>query len=85
MKVLPYSIEVKNVTAEETRDMFKAFAMHFFVFFYILYIQFAVSEEAWNNIFLLTQKADTGGVLWEKVFLEISQNSQKTPVSEPLF
>ena len=46
MKVLPYSIEVKNVTAEETRDMFKAFAMHFFVFFYILYIQFAVSEKA---------------------------------------
>ena len=44
---VPYSIVVKNITAEETRDMFKAFAMHFFyVFFYILYIQFAVSEEA---------------------------------------
>ena len=43
---VPYSIVVKNITAEETRDMFKAFATHFFMFFYILYIQFAVSEKA---------------------------------------
>ena len=43
---VPYSIVVKNITAEETRDMFKAFAMHFLMFFYILYIQFAVSEKA---------------------------------------
>ena len=42
----PYSIVVKNITVEETRDMFKAFATHFFMFFYILYIQFAVSEKA---------------------------------------
>ena len=31
---VPYSIVVKNITAEETMDMFKAFAM----FFYIYYI-----------------------------------------------
>ena len=43
---VPYSIVVKNITVEETRDMFKAFATHFFMFFYILYIQFAVSEKA---------------------------------------
>ena len=42
---VPYSIVDKNITAEETRDMFKAFAMHFFAF-YILYIQFAVSGKA---------------------------------------
>ena len=42
---VPYSIVVKNITAEETRDMLKAFAMHVFIF-YILYIQFAVSEKA---------------------------------------
>ena len=53
---IPYSIVVKNITAEETRDMFKAFAMDFFVFFYTLYIQFAVSEKAWSNIFFLIQK-----------------------------
>ena len=34
---VPYSIVVKNITAEETRDMFKAFAMHVFVFLYIIY------------------------------------------------
>ena len=27
---VPYSIVVKNITAEETRDMSKAFAMRFF-------------------------------------------------------
>ena len=43
---VPYSIVVKNITAEETRDMSKAFAIHFFYVFYILYIQFAVSEKA---------------------------------------
>ena len=34
---VPHSIVVKNITAEETRDMFKAFAMHVFVFLYIIY------------------------------------------------
>ena len=54
---VPYSIVIKNITAEETRDMFKAFAMRFFVFLYIiLYIQFAVSKKAGSNIFLLIQK-----------------------------
>ena len=42
----PYSIAVKNITAEGTRDMFKAFAVHFLMFFYILYIQCALSEKA---------------------------------------
>ena len=35
---VPHSIVVKNITAKETRDMFKAFAMHFFMCFFIYYI-----------------------------------------------
>ena len=43
---VPYSIAVENITAEETRDMFKAFAMLFVCFFYIfLYIQFGACEK----------------------------------------
>ena len=38
-----YSIVVKNITAEETSNMFKAFAMRFLCFF-IYYIQFALSK-----------------------------------------
>ena len=45
---IPYSIVVKNITAEETRDMFKAFAMDFFVFFihYIFNLQYQKKLEA---------------------------------------
>ena len=57
--------------------MFKAFAMHFFVFFYILHIQLAVSEKALSNIFSLIQKQPWTVFLWKKVFLEVSQNSQE--------
>ena len=42
----------------------------------------------WNTTFIYTlQRAQeaTGDVQQEKVFLEISQNSQETPVPEPLF
>ena len=46
--------------------MFKAFAMHFFVFFYILHIQLAVSEKAWSNIFFTNSEAATGGVSVKK-------------------
>ena len=36
---VPYSIVVQNITAEEAKDMFKAFAMHFFIScFFIYYI-----------------------------------------------
>ena len=35
---VPYSIVVETITAEETGDMFQAFALHFFVLFYIYYI-----------------------------------------------
>ena len=43
---VPYSILVKNITTEETMDMFKVLAIHFLCFLYILYIQFGVSEKA---------------------------------------
>ena len=45
---VPYSIVVKNITAEETRDMSKAFAMDFFVFliYYILNLQYPKKFEA---------------------------------------
>ena len=73
---VPYSIVVKNITAEETRDMFKAFAMHVFVFLYIIYsicsIWKSLKQHFFNN-----SEALTGGVLWKKVFLEISQNSRE--------
>ena len=32
-KDVPYSIVVKNITAEETMDMFKAFAMFFYIYY----------------------------------------------------
>ena len=49
---VPYSIAVENITAEETRDMFKAFAMLFVCFFYIfLYIQFGASEKCEANFY----------------------------------
>ena len=40
---VPYSIVVKNITAKETMNMLKVFAMFFI---YILYIQFGVSKKA---------------------------------------
>ena len=45
---VPYSIEVKNIAIEETRDMFKAFAMHFLCFFiyYIFNLQYPKKLEA---------------------------------------
>ena len=45
---VPYLIAVKNITAEETRDMFNVFAIDFVVFcmFFISYIQFAASKKA---------------------------------------
>ena len=48
-----YSIVVENSTVEETRDMFKAFAMLLCLF---LYIQFAVCEKKLEATFLLIQK-----------------------------
>ena len=53
---VPYSIVVKNITAEETRDMFKAFAVHFLCFFiyYVFNLQYPKKLEA--TIFLLIQK-----------------------------
>ena len=55
-------------------DRFKAFAIHFLCFFLyiLLYIQFGVSEKAWNNMFLLIQKQPPE-IFWEKnIFLVIS-------------
>ena len=44
---VPYSIVVENITAEETIGICsKRLQCIFFLFFYILYIQFAVSEKA---------------------------------------
>ena len=71
---IPYSIVVKNITAEETRDMFKAFAMDFFVFFlYIIYSIFSIRKSLKQHFFT-NSEAVTAGVMWEKVLLEISQN-----------
>ena len=55
---VPYSIVLENITAEETRDMFKAFAMllcifFFFTYFYIFNLEYPKKLEA---TFLLVQK-----------------------------
>ena len=74
---VPYSIVVKNIAAEEKRDMFKAFAMHFFMCF--LYITYSICN-IWKSLkqqFFTNSEAATGRVLWKKVFLETSQNSQE--------
>ena len=42
------------------------------------------SLTVWTHLTVLETEAATGGVLWEKVFKEISQNSQETPVPETL-
>ena len=53
---VPYSIAVKSITAEEAKDMFKAFAVHFLCFFiyYIFNLQYPKKLEA--TFFLLIQK-----------------------------
>ena len=42
---VPYSIVVKNITAEETMDMFKAFAMFFYIY-YKFYLEYLKKLEA---------------------------------------
>ena len=44
-KDVPYSIVVKNITAEETMDMFKAFAMFFYIY-YKFYLEYLKKLEA---------------------------------------
>ena len=53
---VPYSIVVKNITAEETRDMFKAFAMYFFMFFLYYIFNLQYPEKLETTFFLLIQK-----------------------------
>ena len=69
---VPYSILVKNITTEETMDMFKVLAIHFFMFFkYIIYSIWSIRKSLKQHFFTNSEAA-TGGVLREKVFLEIS-------------
>ena len=69
---VPYSIVVKNITAEETRDMFKAFAIHFFYVFLYIICSICSIRKSLKQHFFTNSEAATGGVLREKVFLEIS-------------
>ena len=60
---VPYSIVVKNITAEEKRDIFKTFAMHFFMYF--LYITYSICS-IWKSLkqqFFTNSEAATGRVL----------------------
>ena len=43
------------------------------------------SLKAWTHLTVLETEAASGGILQEKVFLEISQNSQEIPVPKSLF
>ena len=69
---LPYSIVVKNITAEETMDMFKALAMHFFVLFYLYYIFNLEYPKKFEGTLLTNLEAATGCVLRKYIFLETS-------------
>ena len=69
---VPYSIAVKNITAEETMDMFKAFGMHFLCFFiYIIYSIWSIQENLKEHVFTNSEAA-TGCVLRKIIFLETS-------------
>ena len=58
----PYSNVVKNITSEETRDMFKAFEMDFFVFLYIIYSICSIRKSLKQHFFTNSEAATGGGV-----------------------
>ena len=60
---VPYSIVVKNITAEETRDMFKAFAIHFFFVFLYIICSICSIRKSLKQHFFTNSEAATGGVL----------------------
>ena len=53
-------------------DMFKAFAMHFFMFIYIIYSIWSIRKNLKQQNFFTNSEAATGGALGKKVFLKIS-------------
>ena len=64
---VPYSMVVKNNTAEETRDMFKAFAMHFFMcFLYIIYSICSIRKSLKQHVLLIQKQPPE--VFWGKRF-----------------
>ena len=60
---VPYSIVVRNITAEETRDMFKAFARHFFYVFLYIICSICSIRKSLKQHFFTNSEAVTGGVL----------------------
>ena len=60
---VPYSIVIKNITAEETRDMFKAFAMHFLMFFLYIIYSICSIRKSLKQHFFTNSEAATRGVL----------------------
>ena len=58
----PYSNVVKNITSEETRDMFKAFEMDFFVFLYIIYSICSIRKSLKQHFFTNSEAATGGGL-----------------------
>ena len=59
---IPYSIAVKNITAEETRDMFKAFAKDFLFFSCIIYSICSIRKSL-KQLFFTNSEAVTGDAL----------------------
>ena len=69
---VPYSIVVKNITAEETMDRFKGLKIHFLCFFiYIIYSIWSIRKRLKQHVFTNSEAA-TGDVLRKNVFLETS-------------
>ena len=84
---VPYSIVVETITAEETGGMFQTFCIAFFCVFFYMYIIYSIRSirKSLTHHFFTNSEAATGYVLWEKVFLEISQNSQENTCVRDFF
>ena len=74
---LPYSVAVKNITAEEARVCSKRLQCIFLCVIFIYYISNLQYPEKLEATFFTNSVAATGGVLRKRVFLEISQNLQE--------
>ena len=81
---VPYSIVVKTIPKRQGIYMFKAFAVDFFVFLYIIYSICSIRKSLKQHFFTNSEAA-TGGALWKKMFLEISQNSQENTCARDFF
>ena len=86
---VPYSIVVKNITAEETRDMFKTFAVHFVMFFlHIIYLIIYSIRSIWKSLkqhFYVSSEAEIQEVFCEKGVIRYFAKSTGKHLRQRLF